>query len=77
MDRVNSHTKSYNIPRSFEAIITKLELGWPVMPVNLYVDRLSIFVLTNLTNMISSSTSNSASVSFQIEENTLGPKLYF
>ena len=31
MDRVNSHTKSYNIPRSFEAIITKLELGWPVI----------------------------------------------
>ena len=30
MDRVNSHTKSYNIPRSFEAIITKLELAWPV-----------------------------------------------
>ena len=30
MDRVNSHTKSYNIPRSFEAIITKLEIGWPV-----------------------------------------------
>ena len=26
MDRVNSHTKSYNIPRSFEAIITKLEI---------------------------------------------------
>ena len=30
MDRVNSHAKSYNIPRLFEAIITKLELGWPV-----------------------------------------------
>ena len=30
MDRVNSHKKSY-IPRSFEAIITKLELGWPVL----------------------------------------------
>ena len=27
MDRVNSHAKSYNITRSFEAIITKLELG--------------------------------------------------
>ena len=27
MDRVSSHTKSYNITRSFEAIITKLELG--------------------------------------------------
>ena len=27
MDRVNSRTKSYNIPRSFEAIVTKLELG--------------------------------------------------
>ena len=27
MDRVNSQTKSYNIPHSFEAIITKLELG--------------------------------------------------
>ena len=27
LDRVNSHTKSDNIPRTIEAIITKLELG--------------------------------------------------